>query len=30
MVSRIIYKALLDIIVKSLFKMVYKGVFIPI
>ena len=30
MVSWIIYKALLDIMIKSLFKIVYKGVFIPV
>ena len=30
MVSRIVYKALSDIIIKSLLKMVYKGVFIPV
>ena len=30
MVSRIVYKALSDIMVKSLLEMVYKGIFIPI
>ena len=30
MVSRIIYEALSNIIIKSLLKMVYEGIFIPV